>query len=131
MGGGNVEGLQKELEYIVTNNDTAKTVGSGTLEVLATPRLIALLENIAMSLVEDKLEDGKTTVGTKVDVSHIAATPVGMKIKVIAKVLKVDGRRILFNISAYDQKEKILEGTHERYIITVEKFVERVYNKMK
>ena len=126
-----MEGLQKELEYIVTNNDTAKTVGSGTLEVLATPRLVALVENVAMSLVQENLEDGKTTVGAKVDVSHIAATPVGMKINIVAKVVKVDGRRIVFYITAYDEKEKILEGIHERCIITVEKFVERVYNKVK
>lgn len=126
-----MKGLEKELEYIVTKNDTAKTVGSGTLEVLATPRLVALVENVAMSLVEDNLEDGKTSVGTKIDVSHIAATPVGMKVKIVAKVVNVDGRRIKFCVSAYDEKEKILEGTHERCIITVEKFLERVYNKMK
>ena len=126
-----MEGLEKEIEYIVTENDTAKIVGSGTLEVLATPRLVALVENVAMSLVEDNLEEGKTTVGTKIDVLHIAATPVGMKIKIKVKVANVDGRGILFDISVYDEKEKILEGTHERCIITVEKFLERVYNKMK
>lgn len=126
-----MEGLEKELEYVVTDNDTAKRVGSGTLEVLATPRLIAWLENASMSLVEDKLGEGETTVGTKIYASHMAATPVGMKVKVVAKVVKVDGKRILFEICAYDEKEKILDGIHERRTITVAKFAERVYNKMK
>lgn len=121
--------IERKQTMIIESKDTAQELGSGTLEVFATPRLIAFMENTAMNLVAEYLESGQGTVGTKVDIQHIAATPVGMEITATAKLLEVDNRRLVFELEAYDEKDKIAFGTHERFVIDEEKFLSKVNAK--
>lgn len=122
-------GLVSKVETVVTENDTADSFGSGGIKVLATPMMIGLMENAAHSAVDLHLPEGYATVGTCIDVRHIAATPVGMKVYATAKLTGIEGRKLYFIVEAYDEKEKIGEGTHERYIINVERFLERTASK--
>ena len=117
-----------EVTILVTENDTARAFGSGTLEVLATPKMIALMEMASYKSLEKYLENGQSSVGTYLDVKHVSATPVGMKVTAKAEITVVDGRRVEFNVSAYDEKGLIGEGKHERYIINEKKFKERLFN---
>ena len=119
------------IETTVTENDTAKVFGSGTLPVLATPRMIALMEEASYKCVADELDEGSSTVGTCLDVKHLAATPVGMKVKVESTLTEVDGRRLVFNVKAYDEAGLIGEGKHERFVVFSEKFVAKTYAKLK
>lgn len=119
-----------ELKTQVTENDTAKVFGSGELEVLATPKMIALMEESSYKCVADGLDAGASTVGTYLDVKHLAATPVGMKVKVESTLTEVDGRRLVFSVKAYDESGLIGEGKHERFIVFSEKFVAKTYAKL-
>ena len=125
-----MEGKEKEEVFVVSKEDTALVVGSGTLEVLATPRLAAMMENVAMSMVQDELETGSTTVGTNINISHMAATPVGCSVRVKATVTRVSGRKIEYRLLAYDDVEKIAEGIHERYIVDVARFLSKSQKKI-
>jgi fluoroacetyl-CoA thioesterase len=125
---GMMEGLvgkSREAYIVVSGNDTAKSVGSGGLEVLATPRMIALVEAAAFELVEGKLGSGISTVGTLVNISHLSPTPLGMKVTAKATLREVEGKRLVFDVEASDEKGKIAEGTHERFIIDVERFMSK------
>ena len=119
-----------ELKTQVTENDTAKVFGSGELEVLATPKMIALMEESSYKCVADGLDAGASTVGTYLDVKHLAATPVGMNVKVESTLTEVDGRRLVFSVKAYDESGLIGEGKHERFIVFSEKFVAKTYAKL-
>lgn len=123
-------GLSSTIETIVENKDLAVNFGSGSVEVLSTPRLVALMEKAAMSSVDLHLPSNCATVGTKVNISHIAATPLGMKIKINARLVEVNGRRLKFEVEAYDEKEKICEGYHERFIVESDKFYNKAVNKL-
>lgn len=123
-------GKKREEVFVVSREDTAVVVGSGTLEVLATPRLVAMMENVAMNMVQDELEMNSTTVGISINIRHIAATPIGCNVKVSAIVTNVSGRRIEYEVVAHDNSEKIAEGTHERYIVDVAKFLLKSQNKI-
>ncbi|MEZ0536889.1 thioesterase family protein [Caldicellulosiruptoraceae bacterium PP1] len=123
-------GLTSSMQIVVSNKDTAIFYGSGTLEVFATPAMISYMEHAAMICVDAHLPNEYTTVGTKIDVKHLAATPVGMSVFIEAKLLEVDRKRLLFKVEAYDQKEKIGEGFHERFIIEKEKFLNKTYSKL-
>ena len=125
-----MEGKKKEKVFVVSKEDTALVVGSGTLEVLATPRLVAMMENVAMNVVQDELEAGSTTVGTNININHIAATSVGSNVRITAIVTKVNGRRIEYKLSAYDDMKKIAEGTHERYIVDVARFLSKIQSNI-
>ena len=125
-----VVGQKNKITIAVQTTDTAKAFGSGELEVLATPRMIALMENCAYKCIEDDLDDGASTVGTMINVKHLSATPVGMEVTVEAEVSEVDGRRIAFSLKAYDECGLIGEGTHERFIVYSEKFTEKTYSKL-
>lgn len=114
---------------VVTQEDTALHVGSGTLPVLATPRMIAFMEKTACMLVQPSLTDGQTTVGTQVQVRHIAATPVGMEITCTATLMEIDRKRLLFRVEASDSHGQIGEGTHERFIVDSERFLSRAQEK--
>jgi len=118
------------IEAVVTENDTAKVFGSGELDVLATPKMIALMEMASYKCVADGLENGATTVGTYLDVKHLAATPVGMKVKVESTLTLAEGRKLVFSLKAYDEGGLIGEGTHERFIVYSEKFVAKTYGKL-
>ena len=115
-------GIKGTKKIMVTNVNTAKTMGSGTLDVFATPAMIALMENTAYESVASELEEGSGTVGTALNVKHVAATPVGMKVTCETELIKVDGRALTFSVKAFDEKGLIGEGEHERFIVFNEKF---------
>ncbi|MBO5313592.1 MAG: thioesterase family protein [Clostridia bacterium] len=114
----------------VEEKDTARVVGSGTLDVLATPRMIALMEEASYKCIAQDLESGTTSVGTLMNVSHMSATPVGMEVAAVAEIVKVDGRKIEFTVEAYDEKGMIGQGHHERFVVNEEKFISRTYSKL-
>ena len=118
------------IEAKVTENDTAKVFGSGELEVLATPKMIALMEMASYKCIADELEEGTTTVGTYLDVKHLAATPVGMGVRVESTLTSAEGRKLTFSVKAYDESGIIGEGTHERFIVYSEKFTAKTYAKL-
>ena len=115
-------GIKGHKELMVTPDKTAKAMGSGALDVFATPCMIALMENTAFESVQAELEEGCGTVGTALNVKHVAATPVGMKVTCDTELVKVDGRALTFLVKAYDACGLIGEGEHERFIISEEKF---------
>ncbi|MGN0415516.1 MAG: thioesterase family protein [Agathobacter sp.] len=115
-------GIKGKQELTVTTENTAKAMGSGTLEVFATPAMIALMEKTAYESVAGELEDGSGTVGTALNVKHVSASPVGMKITCETELVKIDGRALTFSVKAYDEKGLIGEGEHERFIVYNEKF---------
>ena len=121
-----IKGIQK---VVVSEKNSAKTMGSGTLDVFATPAMIALMEQAAYTSVAGELEEGQGTVGTLMNVSHISATPVGMEVTAKSELVKVDGRKLVFHVEAYDERGKIGEGEHERFIIDNEKFQNKADNK--
>lgn len=118
------------FETVVREEDTAKAFGSGELAVLATPRMIALMEEASYKCIADDIDDGSSTVGTFLEIKHLAATPVGMKVRVESEVIEVEGRRIVYCVKAYDETGLIGEGKHERFVIFTEKFVAKTYSKL-
>jgi predicted thioesterase len=119
-------GMTNESTLIVEEKHTASAYGSGSIYVFATPAMIGLMENAALNCVEKTLGDGWTTVGTYVDVSHIAATKMGKEAKAIAELIAIDGKKLRFKVTAYDEDKKIGEGYHNRYIIDQKKFMEKI-----
>ena len=115
-------GITGKQTITVTEEKTAQAMGSGTLPVFATPAMIALMENTAYKSVADELEEGAGTVGTLMNVKHVAASPVGMKITCETELTKVDGRALTFSVKAFDEAGLIGEGEHERFIVYNEKF---------
>ena len=125
-----IKGIKGKKEIVVTPEKTAKTVGSGLLEVFATPAMIALMEEVASESVAPALAEGSTTVGTLVNVAHVAATPVGAAVWCETELVEVDGRKLTFTVKAYDNAGLIGEGTHERFIVFSEKFMARTLAKL-
>jgi predicted thioesterase len=123
-------GREGTAELIVDDAHTAPRVGSGRVRVLATPVMINLMEAAALDAVEALLPAGHQSLGIKLDVSHHAATPVGMRIVATARLTGVEGRRLRFEVEARDEKETIGGGTHERVVVNVERFDERVQKKL-
>lgn len=120
-------GLTSELTMTVQESDTARYSGGADFPpVLSTPRMIGYMERTAHQALQPFLEEGQGSVGTVVNVSHLAATPVGMQVRFRAQVLQVEGRRVWFKVEAWDSQEKIGEGEHERFIIEKEKFYQRL-----
>jgi predicted thioesterase len=124
-------GLKGSAELTVREEHTAPRVGSGAVRVLATPVMINLMEAAALAAVEHRLEPGHQSLGTVLDIRHIAATPVGMRVVATATVEKVDGRTIRFRVEARDERELIGDGRHERVVVNVAKFDARVQAKLK
>ena len=121
------KGLTHTSRIIVANCDTAVALGSGDLPVLATPRMAILLENAAMVAVATELPDGSTTVGGHIDVSHLKPTPIRAVIEGTATLEKIDGRKLYFNVKAVQEDGTVIgEGTHLRFIVDREKFMERL-----
>jgi predicted thioesterase len=114
---------------VVGTRDTAPHVGSGKIKVLATPVMVSLMEEAALNAVEGLLPPGHQTVGTRLNISHTAATPVGMRVTAHAELSRIDGRRLTFRVSARDEKELIGEGMHERIIVNVARFDQRTQEK--
>lgn len=122
-------GLTGEIEMVVTEDDTAARWGSGLVPVFGTPRLVGLMEGAAVQALEGRLPQGQTSVGGRIDVRHLAATPVGMRVHAYAELMEVDGRRLLFRVEAWDEVEQIGEAIHERFVVGVERFVARAQAK--
>ena len=109
---------------------TAEKAGNKGVDVLATPMLLQLVEEAAMACLAPLLEGNEISLGTHVDIAHLAATPVGLIVRTEVEVIKTDGKRVEFAFTAFDEREKIADGTHERYIMTREKFRERLNEKL-
>ena len=124
-------GLVGVIEVVVQPADTADALGNKGVHVLATPRLVGLLELAAIRAVEAGLPAGAGTVGTRIDIRHLAATPVGMRATIRATLREVDGRRFVFDIEGHDEAERIVEGTHERFQIDPARFLARVAAKQR
>lgn len=122
-------GMVGIASVLVTRENTASNLGSGGVDVLATPFMVALMESAARNAVESALPSGYTTVGTMVSTTHVAATPIGMRATARATLTEVEGRRLVFRIEAHDELEKIGEGTHERFIIDFRRFMEKAASK--
>src|SRR5579859_8150179 len=123
-------GLAGSAELVVGEEHTAPRVGSGRVHVLATPVMINLIEAAALAAVEHLLAPGYQSLGTLLHVRHIAATPVGMRVRATAEVVKVDGRTLSFRVEARDERDLIGDGAHERMIVNVERFDKRVQEKL-
>ena len=123
-------GMTGNAETLVERADTAQEVGSGSLLVSATPCMVALMEGAACNALEGKLAEGETSVGTRMDVQHLAATPVGMEVRAESRLTAVDGRRLTFEITAFDEAGEIGKATHERVVVKTERFLEKAYAKL-
>lgn len=124
------KGIRNTKTEKVVKENTAAAVGSGLLEVYATPAMIALIENAASTSVLPYLEESDGTVGTKLEISHVSATPVGMTVRCETELIEVDRRRLVFQAKVYDDAGLIGEGTHERFIIHNEKFLAKAQSKL-
>ena len=124
------EGLSGSAALTVGEQHTAPRIGSGRVHVLATPVMINLMEAAALDAIERLLPPGHQSLGTHLDVGHYAATPVGMRIRASAVVTRVDGRTVDFRVEAFDDKERIGDGTHTRVVVNVERFDQRVQRKL-
>jgi predicted thioesterase len=122
-------GLSGSAEILVGTRDTAPHVGSGKVKVLATPVMVGLMEEASLNAVEGLLPPGYQSVGTRLDITHVAATPVGMRVRAGAEVVRIEGRRLTFRVWADDEKDRIGEGTHERIVIDVARFDARAQAK--
>ena len=123
-------GLAGRVEIVVADEHTAPHVGSGHVHVLATPVMVNLMEAAALQAVEGLLPPGFQTVGTRLDIRHFAATPVGLRVVARAQIVAIDGRTITYRLAAEDEREPIGEGTHERIVINVARFDERMDAKL-
>lgn len=123
-------GLKGRAEGVVTEENTALAAGSGTLPVFATPFLCALMEKAAWTSLSSVLEQGESSVGTKLSITHVSASPIGLSVWAESEVTAVDGKRIEFKVSAYDEKGLIGEGTHERFVVTDERFLAKAARKL-
>jgi len=124
-------GLSAELEHTVTDADTASKWGSGLVPVFSTPALVGLMESAAVTALTGHLSPGQTTVGGRIDVRHLAATPVGMQVRARAELTSVEGRKLVFKVQAWDEVELIGQAEHERYVVDEARFLGRIQSKIK
>lgn len=124
------KGIKGFGELVVTKEMTAAALGSGAIEVLATPMMIALMEKTSRLSIAEYLEENERTVGTVVDIKHLAASPVGMKVTCETELIDIDRRRLVFKVACHDEKGIIGEGLHERFIIDKDKFMEKASAKL-
>jgi len=123
-------GLKGRAETVVSETNTAQAACSGALPVFGTPFMCALMEEAAWKSIAPHLEEGQSTVGTKLEITHDSATPVGMKVWAESEVTQVDGKRLVLRVAAYDEKGLIGQGTHERFIVTDERFLAKCARKL-
>ncbi|MGP0092526.1 MAG: thioesterase family protein [Xanthobacteraceae bacterium] len=126
-----VPGLQGSAEIVVGEEQTAPRVGSGLVHVLATPVMINLMEAAALDAAEQLLPSGHQSLGTHLAVAHYAATPTGMRVRATAELVRVEGRALEFRVEAFDDNERIGDGTHTRVVVNVARFDERVQRKLR
>lgn len=122
-------GIKGEAKATVSEDNTAIAFGSGSVRVFATPAMIGLMEKASLSSVDPLLETGFATVGTKVNIKHLAATPIGMNVVVNSLLIEVDGKRLVFEVEARDDVDLIGTGTHERFIVKLDSFFKRAESK--
>lgn len=122
-------GLSYELREEVTKEKLASTKGSGGLDVFATPEMITMMEKASLLAVSEQLPEGDTTVGTAVNIKHTSPTLPGSTVRATASLIEIDGRRLLFEVKAFDEAGEIGSGTHERFIVTAERFLEKAEKK--
>ncbi len=123
-------GIKGRAEDVVREENTAQAVGSGTLSVFATPAMTALMEKAAWTSLAPYLGEGESTVGTKLEITHDSASPLGIKVWAESEVTQVDGKRIVLKVAAYDEKGLIGQGVHERFIITNDRFLAKAGRKL-
>ncbi len=122
-------GLHNEMTWVIKKSHLANAVASGLVEALSSPALVAFCEECARMIVDPLLPPGQKTVGTKIELHHLAPTPPGMHVTVHAELVAVDGRKLSFRVDAHDEVEKIGEAEHERFIIDVDRFNRRLADK--
>jgi predicted thioesterase len=122
-------GLRRQENLLVTNDVAIHFMEAEPARVLSTPHLIGYLEMTARNLLKEKLDSGQDSVGSQIQIRHLAPTPVGMQVRLTAEIIAVDGRRVRFLLEAFDEREKIAEGAHERVIIDVARFAARMQAK--
>lgn len=122
-------GIKGYSETVVSKENTAASVGSGLLEVFSTPSMVGLMENASKASVAPFLEPGQSTVGMRLEIDHLAPTPIGVKVWAESELIEISGKILTFKVSAYTDVEKIGEGIHKRCIITTEKFLSRMNAK--
>lgn len=123
-------GLKGSAEILVGEEQTAPRVGSGRVRVLATPIMINMMEAAALDAIENLLPEGHQSLGTHLNIGHYAATPVGMRLQATAEVTKIDGRNVEFRVEAFDDRERIGDGTHTRVVVNVGRFDQRIQRKL-
>ncbi len=124
-------GLKGEAQIVVGEEQTAPRVGSGRVHVLATPVMINMMEAAALDAIESLLPPGHQSLGTHLDVGHYAATPVGMMLRASAEVMAIEGRNVTFRVEAFDDRERVGDGTHKRVVVNVDRFDTRIQKKLR
>lgn len=122
-------GMQTRQSFLVQEDDSASHVGSGSLRLLATPRMIAYIEQTARLFVDGMLPEGYTSVGIRIDLRHLAATPVGGTLEILCEVIDVDNSKVDFHVQVHDNSELVGEGTHQRAVIEIDRFMRRLMEK--
>lgn len=123
-------GLRGEVTSLVEPQDTAQEVGSGSLKVFATPCMVAMMEGAACEAIADCMPEGQTSVGTRLEIRHTSATPVGLEVRAEAELTAVEGKKLTFQVRAFDEKGEIGSGIHERVLVTEQKFLDKTYEKL-
>lgn len=124
-------GAKHEIKVTVTEDITAQSMKSGLLSVLATPYMVALMEQAASELLQPALDEGITSVGTALNIQHLAATAVGVEVRAVAALTSFDGRKATFDVEAYDNAGLIGKGTHERFTVKADKFLQKTQERAK
>ncbi len=122
-------GMRGESSLVVDEARTAEAFGAGGVQVFGTPAMVGLMENAAWRLAQPELAEGETTVGTLVNVRHLAATPIGERVTATAELVEIDGRRLVFRVTAHDEHQLIGEGTHERARVLLDRFLARLQQR--
>ncbi len=123
-------GIIGKRSVMVTDDNTAMALGSGSLQVFATPAMITLVEATASGSIADYLDEGTSTVGTHLDVAHTAATPVGMEVTCETELIEIDRRRLVFRVVVRDARDEVGSGTHERFVVDDAKFMSKASSKL-
>ena len=123
-------GIEGRIEQTVEPAQSAAAIGSGLVDVFATPMMVALMERTCNESVMPYLDEGQTTVGTRLDITHTAATPIGMTVRCKSELIEIDRRRLVFSVAAYDEAGVIGEGRHERFIVDRDKFQSKANSKL-
>ena len=123
-------GMKGRVSSLVEPEDTAEVVGSGSLKVFATPCMVAMMEGAACEAIQEALPQEQTSVGVSLSIEHTSATPVGMEVRAEAEITAIEGKKITFQVAAFDEKGEIGRGTHQRVLVNAQKFLDHTYDKL-